>query len=139
MEEDPLKIWQHVHGASSHFPIAMGLTAFIIHVVPLKVLHSHRDSFVRVAVLIGALASIPAVLSGLSADLGWFGVEPWVANRILPHRNAALCGSALLIILTILQIWVKAIPKWVITLFLLATTLAIGYAGFMGGYVSRGY
>lgn len=139
MEEDPLKIWQHVHGASVHFPIAMALTALTIQLAPLKFLHNHRDSFVRVAVLIGALVSIPAVLSGFSAAMGWFGIEPWVANRLIPHRNAALCGSALLIILTTLQISVKELPKWVITLLLLASAITMGYAGFMGAYVSRGY
>ncbi len=139
MEEDPLKIWQHVHGASVHFPLAMATGALIARVAPTKILAEHRESFIRLSVIAGALISIPAVISGLAAMNGWFGIEPWSAGRLVGHRNSALVGSILLIMLAQLQVIVKEPPRWLTTLVLVISALAMGYAGFLGGYVARGY
>jgi hypothetical protein len=38
-----------------------------------------------------------------------------------------------------LQMIEKEPPRWLTTLILLISALAMGYAGFLGGYVARGY
>lgn len=172
LEEDPLKLWQHIHGASVHFPLAMAICAliaridadpafFVIRILrwylhwliwgrfrsfeppriiaPPRILAEHRESFIRLSVIAGALISIPAVVSGLAAMNGWFGIEPWTAGRLVGHRNSALVGSILLIMLALLQAIVKEPPRWLTTLILVVSALAMGYAGFLGGYVARGY
>jgi uncharacterized membrane protein len=139
MEEDPLKIWQHVHGASVHFPLAMAVAALVARIAPTRFLAEHRESFIRLSIIAGAVISIPAVCSGLAAMNGWFGIEPWVAGHLVGHRNSALVGSILLIMLAQLQIIVKEPPRWLTTLILVISALAMAYAGFLGGYVARGY
>lgn len=139
LEEDPLKLWQHIHGASVHFPLAMAICALAARIAPTRILAEHRESFIRLSVIAGALISIPAVISGLAAMNGWFGIEPWTAGRLVGHRNSALVGSILLIMLAQLQVIVKEPPRWLTTLILVVSALAMGYAGFLGGYVARGY
>ena len=50
MEEDPLKIWQHIHGASVHFPLAMAVAALVARIAPTRILAEHRESFIRLCV-----------------------------------------------------------------------------------------
>lgn len=146
MEEDPLKLWQHIHGGSSHFPIALIMVAFLFD---LGGAIFKRDDWKSVGfwcIILGALATIPAVLSGLSGGNGWFGGE-W-ANReysasMARHRTLALIASGLAIVLALWRTIRKDKmrgPETMIYLFLLGAAVGvIGVVGYLGGYTGHGY
>lgn len=146
MEEDPLKFWQHIHGGSSHFPIALIIIAFLFD---LGGAIFKRDDWRTVAfwcLILGTLAMIPAVLSGLSGGNGWFGGE-W-SNReysasLGRHRTLALVAAGTSLIVTIWRVVRRDKmrgPEQMIYLVLLGATVGIiTVAGYLGGYTGHGY
>jgi len=82
--------------------------------------------------------------------LGWFHANKWDAIQLLTHRNIALAGAISLLILTLLRVltgdfgprFPESQRRSAYYLYLVFTVLvagAIGYAGFLGAYVARGY
>ncbi len=166
MEEDPIKLWQHIHGATAHFPIALIIVSFLFDIGALIFkqparpgVSEDRDTTVKnpawrsVAfwtLIIAALGCIPLVISGLAGQIGWFGIsglteanpESSVLNKF-GHRNVALAGSGLAIALAI---WrsarrdkFKGAEFAVYLVLLTLATVAIGWAGYLGAYVAKGY
>jgi uncharacterized membrane protein len=145
-KEDPLQLWQHIHGGSSHFPIALIMVAFLFDVGATVF---KKDSWRVIGfwcIILGALATIPAVLSGLSGGNGWFGVE-WgnrqYSEHLTVHRTVALVAAGVSLVLAI---W-RAIrgdkmqgAEWIVYLICLGGGVgAIAIAGYQGGYVGHGY
>jgi uncharacterized membrane protein len=90
-----------------------------------------------------AVVSVATVLSGLTGQNGWFGVEKWTAGAMENHRNIAIFASVLAILLALWRIVRRDNLKgteWLIYLLCnLIATVAVGYTGFLGAYVARGY
>jgi uncharacterized membrane protein len=135
--EDPIKLWQHIHGATAHFPIAMMIVALIFD---LGAIIFKRETWRAVGfwcLMVAAIVSIPLVISGLAGANGWFGIEKW------DDRNLALAGSGLAIVLALWRAGrrdrLKG-PEWGIFIALLIASVGIiGYTGYLGAYVARGY
>lgn len=154
-QEDPIKLWQHLHGASVHFALALAFVSFAFDLGS-QVFHKKEWRTVGFWSLVVAVClAVPAILSGLWGQLGWFKVEKWVTDPIAHlylHRNVALGGS---ITLLLLLIWRSATKDFgvsrtgldrkgnqvylVYILLSFLATLAMGYTGYLGGYVARGY
>jgi uncharacterized membrane protein len=145
-KEDPLQFWQHIHGGSSHFPVALIIIAFLFDVGATIFKQDKWRLIGFWCIILGALAAIPAVLSGLSGGNGWFGVE-W-ANRqysehLNSHRTLALVAAGIALVLAL---W-RGIrgdkmqgAEWIVYLICLGGSAgAVTIAGYQGGYVGHGY
>lgn len=151
-QEDPIKLWQHLHGATIHFALALALVSAAFDVGS-KLFNKKEWRTVGFwSLIVSVVLAVPAVLSGLWGQLGWFKGEKWEAEHLLSHRNVALGGTALLLGLLIWRVVTadfgssrsmqdrKAQGGY--TLYLILVVLAagaIGYTGYLGGYVARGY
>lgn len=142
-QEDPLKLWQHIHGASAHFPIVGMMLALCFDFGSLLFRRPQWKVVGFWCLFAAAVVSIPAVLSGLTGQNGWLGVDKWVSISMDKHRNIALIAAGSAILLSLWRIIRKDDQKgaeWFVYLALmLAATAAIGYTGFLGAYVARGY
>ena len=140
-----MALWQHLHGASVHFPIALLLVAvaFDLGAIVFK-----KESWRTVgfwSFLLGALSTLPAILSGLSGVYGWFHIETVydpTGAHLLQHRNAGLIGGGLSLALSLWRTAVRDRLKggaWILWLVLaVAAAGVIGFAGFRGGGVIHG-
>ena len=138
-------LWQHLHGASVHFPIVLLLVGVVFD---LGAIVSKKDSWRSLGFwcfLLGALCTIPAALSGLSGVYGWFKIETIYdaqGTHLLQHRNVALIGGGLSLALALWRTAVKDRLKggaWLVWLVLAITTAGlIGFAGFRGGGITHG-
>lgn len=150
--EDPIKLWQHFHGATVHFSLALSLVSVAFDLGS-KLFGKREWRTVGFwTLLIAALLSLPAVLSGLWGQLGWFHAEKWEADHLLVHRNVGLIGTGVLIALLAWRCLTadfgvgrshldrRASAPFLIYLVLAAAAAgSIGYTAFLGGYVARGY
>lgn len=143
MNEDPIKLWQHTHGASVHFPIALIIVAFLFD---LGALLFKKDSWRTIGfwcTLIAAGVSVAACLSGLWGQLGWGSVDKWEAESLIKHRNLALIGSGVMLALAIWRLAVRDRlsrgAQWAYVVASLIAVGLIGFTGYVGGYVARGY
>lgn len=143
MKDDPIKLWQHAHGASIHFPIALIIVALLFDAGALLFKKDHWRTVSFWCLLIAAGLSVPACLSGLWGQLGWGGGEKWDAESINKHRNLALISSGVMLALALWRTLVKdrLSPRlqWVYLVLELIAVGIVGYTGFVGGYVARGY
>jgi uncharacterized membrane protein len=141
--EDPIKLWQHIHGATAHFPIAMMVVGFLFDLGAIVFKRENWRTVGFWCLMIAAIVAVPLVVSGMAGGMGWFGIEKWMAEGTMKHRNVALIGSGLTILLALWRAVRRDALKgaeWGIFLLLLAAAVGgIGYAGFLGAYVARGY
>ena len=154
-QEDPIKLWQHLHGASVHFALALTLVSFAFDLGS-KVFGKKEWRTVGFwALVVAVTLSVPAILSGLWGQFGWFKADKWVTEpeaHLSLHRNVALGGSIILLLLLIWRTFTsdfgiahnrlerKAGQSYVIYLIVaFFAAAAIGYTGWLGGYVARGY
>jgi uncharacterized membrane protein len=147
-----MALWQHLHGASTHFPIVLLLVAigFDIGAILFK-----KESWRTVAFwcfLVGALSTLPSVLSGLSGMNGWLGVtekEKWYVEAgskgeafLLRHRNLALISGGASLLLALWRTLAKdrlrggVFYAWLILA--IAVAGGIGFVGFLGGAITHG-
>lgn len=141
--EDPIKIWQHLHGASSHFPIALMIASFLFD---LGSLLFKRPSWRIVGfwTLFTSVVVLPmAILSGFTGYLGWFGFSKWDAAGLVLHRNLSLVGAGVLFALAVWRMRRRdALKGAEFAAYLVLAALAMGvisYTGYAGAYVARGY
>lgn len=149
IEEDPIKIWQHFHGATVHFALSLALVSIAFDLG--SVIFGKREwrTVGFWCLLVAALLSVPAILSGLWGQLGWFKATPWDAEQLLKHRNFALGGGISQIVLFVWRSVTHDFgansrdrkgPGYTIYLVLaVLAAAAMGYTGYLGGYVARGY
>jgi uncharacterized membrane protein len=89
-----LSIWYHLHGALTHFPIALAITSFVFDFCAA----AFRKPSLRAAgfwcLLVAALACIPAVATGFFSanDYG-------TAKSLVIHRNTSIAAGVLLLVL----------------------------------------
>ncbi|MDX1935021.1 MAG: DUF2231 domain-containing protein [Capsulimonadales bacterium] len=142
-KEDPIAFWQHIHGATAHFPIVGLILAFCFDMGATIFRRPHWRTIGFWTLLVAAVVSVPAVLSGLTGQNGWFGVSRWMSDSMERHRNVAIVVSVLAVLLSLWRIVRKDELKgteWLAYLVLLTVaTGIISYTGWLGGYVARGY
>lgn len=151
-QEDPIKLWQHFHGATVHFALALTLVSLVFDLG--SKIFGKRDwrTVGFWSQFVAALLSIPAVVSGLWGQLGWFHADKWEADHLLQHRNLALIGTGCLLLLFGWRCLTsdfgisrnrqdrKAGNLYLVYLALmLIAASTIGYTGYLGSYVARGY
>lgn len=152
-QEDPLKLWQHLHGASVHFALALTLVSFAFDLMSKLFGKKEWRTVGFWALIVAVSLALPAVFSGFWGQLGWFRAEKWEADHLLPHRNFALGGT---IGITLLLLWRAVTQDFGITratldhrsnrlsyviylALMLVAAVAIGYTGYLGSYVARTY
>lgn len=148
-DPDPMKFWQHVHGASSHFPIALVIVAvfFELGAIVLKKTSWRLVGFW--SVVLAAVASVPTVLSGLTGQLGWLGNGESAttlagSEYVILHRNVSLWGGGAILLLALWRVLREksGMKQGELSLYLVALVAAmgaIGYTGYLGAYVGKGY
>lgn len=157
MEPDPIKIWQHIHGASAHFPIALMSMSFLFDLGGVVLRRPAWRTVGFWCLLVAAVVSVPLILSGFTGQLGWFHQDKWEADKMLVHRNVALAAGVLIFILTAWrasrerhhlsgaatprehEIGMRAGELAAYLVILALSTVAVGYTGWLGAYVARGY
>lgn len=140
---DPIPFWQHVHGASVHFPVALVLFGAALDTASLVFKRESWRTAGFWALVAGAGIAIPALLSGLAGQLGWFGIEAWSAESLMRHRNIAFFGSGASLLLALWRVAMKdrasARLRLIWTMLGWIAAGLCGWTGFLGGYVARGY
>ena len=150
--EDPIKLWQHVHGASVHFALALSLVSIAFDLGSKLFGKKEWRTVGFWALVVATLLSLPSLLSGFWGQLGWFKAEPWTADHLLQHRNLGIIGT---VVLVVLLAWRSGTGDFGIarhshdrrkdTQYVLYLLLALvgagimGYTAYMGAYVARGY
>lgn len=151
-QEDPIKLWQHLHGASVHFALALSLVSIAFDLGS-KLLGKKEWRTVGFWTLVVAtVLSLPSLLSGFWGQLGWFKAESWTADHLIQHRNFGIGGT---IALVLLLAWRSATGDFGVghhsqerkndkayLLYLGVALIAagiMGYTAYMGAYVARGY
>ncbi len=147
-----MAFWQHLHGASTHFPIVLIMLAVVFDVGAILF---KKESWRTVAFwcfLLGALFSIPSILTGLSGINGWLGVkeeEKWFIDPgskgeqfVNRHRLMAFIFGGSSIVLALWRAAVKdklkGLPFYVWLLLAVVVAGGIGFVGFLGGAITHG-
>jgi uncharacterized membrane protein len=151
-QEDPIKLWQHLHGATIHFALALALVSAAFDLGSKLFGKKEWRTVGFWSLVVAVVLSVPAVLSGLWGQLGWFKMDKWEADHLLSHRNIALIGSGALLALLLWRTLTADFGNGRTgldrrgqrdyTIYLVLVLLAagaMGYTGFLGGYVARGY
>jgi len=130
-------IWSNLHGASTHFPIALMLvSAFCEVAARLRFREEWRGEFqaaARVTLILGALGSYLAVLTGL-VTAKW---QVWGHATLLRHHQFVWPAFALM---TGLATWrvlgrgsLSGRGAAIYLVLMLLTSALIGLAGYWGG------
>jgi uncharacterized membrane protein len=130
-------LWPMMHGASTHFPIALTMAGAFTDGLALAIRDPDRRRDLHGAgywmVLIGGLGAIPAVISGLLLTKG----DMWGQGALLWHHIFVWPAFAFLIGLATWRAWVgpilspRALIIYLITI--VVTAGLMGAAGYWGG------
>ena len=136
------KFWVNVHGGTTHFPIAMIIASMLFDIVGFVIQREphtrdlHRAAFY--ALLLGALASFAAVLSGLIIS-NW---ELFGSGTLAKHHDFVWPAFALIVGLAVWRLVVgmnasrRAYAIYLV--FSLITAVVMTTAGYWGGELLTG-
>jgi uncharacterized membrane protein len=151
-DKDTFAMWQHIHGGTTHFPIALLFVGALFDFgssLFKQITWRHVGFW---CLMLAALFAVVSSVSGLAGGNGWFGTE-WsgrglmedgtpITRSLANHRLVALVASGLTIALALWRAarrdQLKGV-EWVA--FLAALTVSVVgilVAGLLGAYVSRG-
>jgi uncharacterized membrane protein len=140
---DPIISWQHIHGASTHFPIALLAVSLFFDLGALAFRQTGWRTAAFYTLILGTIAAIPACLSGLTGGNGWFGNDAWTSGPINNHRLISLIASGVALLLTLWRCLRRdklERGELVVYLIIMAFVVAgVGYAGWLGAYVAGIY
>ncbi|MBC8104198.1 MAG: DUF2231 domain-containing protein [Cytophagales bacterium] len=143
MKIDFAELWVHVHGASTHFPIALLIVSLLFDLGALIFRQPNWRIVAYYTLLAAALGTIPAVLSGLTGGQGWFGIDPWTSGPVNTHRLVSLIASGIMLALAL---WrglkrdaLKGVPFAIYLVLVVLSSVLIGYTGWLGGAVAGVY
>ena len=130
-------IWSKLHGAATHFPIALVLVAAFCDSVGYCSQGLERRKSFRfvgaVTVVLGALGSYPAMISGLVITHGEF----WGRATLLRHHQFVWPAFAMTTALATWRVLTKSEPsrrsEIIYLALLLVTTAIMSGAGYWGG------
>ncbi len=142
LKTDPISLWEHVHGASSHFPIAMMFVSFAFDLGAIVFRNRNWRTVGFWTLIVAAIIAVPTILSGLTGLYGWFGFEKWDSKTMLLHRNLALFSGGAVILLALWRgLRRDKLGKGEFIAYMIivtAATAGIGYTGYLGAYVAQG-
>ncbi len=129
--------WGNIHGGSTHFPIALLFSSFLFDAAGFAL---HRRAFSRdlhtaafYALLLGALASFAAVLSGLIISNWQF----YGGGKLAKHHLFVWPAFGLIVALAVWRLVVRdSASRPAYGLYLLTSFVATGFmltAGYWGG------
>ncbi len=132
-------LWSKLHGAATHFPIALMLVSTLCDLVSLFTKDTEQQSGLRYAatltIVLGALGSYAAVASGIVLTRG----QLWGHGTVLRHHQFVWPAFALM---TGLATWriarrhqAAARPSGVYLALMLLTAALMSGAGYWGGEV----
>ena len=137
MSFDPAN-WSRLHGATTHFPIALMLVSALCDFLSLLPLDFERQRGLTftatVTIVLGALGSLAAAVSGLIMTKG----EMWGHGTLLRHHQFVWPALALMIGLAVWRIWKRNATARATALYLgvmALTALLVSIAGYWGGEV----
>lgn len=150
-DQDTFTFWQHLHGGSTHFPIALLFVAALFDFGSSIFKQTHWRTVGFWCLMLSAAAGVVACASGLAGGNGWFGVQ-WdgrgmtdgEANirSLANHRMVALISTGIILVLALWRsVRRDKLEKAEWGTYLVALTvgvIGILTAGLLGAYVSKG-
>ncbi|MGC4047992.1 MAG: DUF2231 domain-containing protein [Armatimonas sp.] len=147
-----MAFWKHLHGASTHFPIVLIMIAVAFDVGAILFKKEGWRTVAFWCFLLGALFTIPSVLSGQAGVVGWFGVKEddrayieagsKAEHVVNLHRLLAFVFGGVSLVLALWRVGVRdklrGLPFWLWLVVAVAVAGGIGYVGFLGGSISHG-
>lgn len=137
LKEAPMKLnpseqmFEHLHNKMVHFPIALGVFAFLLTLLNLK--WKNFDSSILVSVLIALLFSIAAFITGKNQSEPFIGTaKEWVVEF---HQNIGIAVLISFFVWTIFLI-IDRLKKYAWIVGLIAFILILA-AGFLGGVIAH--
>ncbi len=137
MREEPMKlnpveqIFEHLHNKVVHFPIALGLFAFLLSLLNFK--WKKFDSAILISILIALLFSIVAFITGKNQSEPFIGTsKEWIVEL---HQNIGLALIINFFVWTIF-LYIHKLKKYAWLIGLLASILILT-AAFLGGVIAH--
>ena len=148
--EDPLRVWQHLHGATTHFPIALVFVSAVFDAGALLFKKTNWRTVGYWTLMATVIMLLPVVASGLyGIYVDAEGKDRMtnggynVARTILWHRNMSFFATAFLLIPAIWRTAkrdeITTAARVVCLLFVVIGAAFIAVVGYNGGYIPRGY
>ena len=148
--EDPLRLWQHLHGATTHFPITLVFVSAAFDAGALLFKKANWRTVGYWTLIVTVIMLVPAMASGLygiyvdANGKATYAAEGYNhARTILWHRNMSFAATAFLIIpaiwRTVKRDDLATAAHIVCLLFVLIGVAFISVVGYNGGYIPRGY
>ena len=127
-----------LHPALVHFPIALSLVALLFELLARHPRARTLEGSAGVLMVLAALGSVAAVLSGNAAH-DEAVVPPAAAALIALHEQVGELAMWLLLVLAAVRVllgwrgWLKGIVPWAYLLVAAAAAGLVGYNGYLGG------
>lgn len=125
------QIFEHMHNKLVHFPIVIGIVAFLLTLVNIKT--KNHERVILALIIAGILFSIGTIVTGLNQAEPFDGTgKQWLVEF---HRNTGIALTASYICWLVFTS-VQRLKKfsWIIGLL---TTSLITLAGFLGGVIAH--
>lgn len=137
-----LPSWPELHGAVTHFPVAMLLSAVLFDAGALVLRKREWETVAFWMLAVGVAAAAVAIPSGLMTASMIFGASPALPRVFLFHRAAALCGATGAICNLTFRIGRHddrtTSTRGIIIALSGFTALCIAIAGYLGGAMALG-
>ncbi len=137
LKEEPMKLnpleqlFVHLHNKVVHFPIALGVLAFLLSLINFK--WKNFDSAILISVLVALLFSIGAFITGKNQSEPFVGTaKEWIVEL---HENIGIAVLISYFFWTIFLI-IDKIKKYAWIVGLIAFILILT-AGFLGGVIAH--
>ena len=135
-------IWSKLHGASTHFPIALVITSTLCDALALVGQNDEMKQRYRFAatvmIVLAALGSYGAIISGLVMTRG----QLWGHDTLLHHHQFVWPAFALITGLATWRVLARATPSRprssIQFALMMLTSLVVGGAGYWGGELLSG-
>lgn len=131
-----MSFWYHVHGALTHFPIALAMASFAFDFAGVVGRNRSLRTVGFWTILLAAFSSLFTVASGLIV------AREWSATSLLIHRNTSFVAAALMVVLALWrglrrdEIAGRGFIAYLVVVALAAG--AVGLTGYLGGNVVMG-
>lgn len=149
-KDDPISLWKHIHGAVTHFPIALLFmsVAFDLGALLFKKANWRTVGFwTLVAAMVLIVPAIASGLYGIYLDAdgkSYLASGGYMPDRTIKwHRNMSFFAAGFLIVPTLWRIIKKddltKVAQVICLLIAFIAMLFVTVTGYNGAYVPRGY
>ncbi|HEY3413132.1 MAG TPA: DUF2231 domain-containing protein [Armatimonadota bacterium] len=137
-----LPSWPELHGAVTHFPVAMLMAAFLFDAGATVLRKREWETVAFWMLAVGVAGVAGAIPSGLMTAATLFGASPTPPHVFLIHRAIALCAATAAIVHLVFRISRRddhGTQTRAVSLMLGAfTALCVSIAGYLGGAMALG-